>query len=101
MSEKGFWFAFTAGVAIGAGVALLYAPQSGVVTRKKLKRNIDDAGDYLEDAGDYLKEQAEKLSKEAHKAIQMSKDYADNAVDTAGDFVASAAKSVKQVRSII
>ena len=42
----------------------------GSATRKKLKRNIDDAGDYLEDAGDYLKEQAEKLSKEAQKAIQ-------------------------------
>lgn len=101
MTEKGFWIAFSAGAAIGAGLALLYAPQSGVVTRKKLKRNIDDAGEYLEDAGDYLKEQAERLSKEAHKAIKVSKEYADNAVDTAGDFVASAAKSVKQVRSMI
>ena len=101
MGEKGFWFAFSVGIALGAGVALLYAPQSGVVTRKKIKRNIDDAGDYLEDAGDYLKEQADKLTKEAHKAIQLSKEYADNAVDTAGDFVASAAKSVKTVRSMI
>jgi len=101
MSEKGFWIAFISGAAIGAGVALLYAPQSGVVTRKKIKRNIDDAGDYLEDAGDYLKEQAEKLSKEAHKVIKISKEYADNAVDTAGEFVASAAKSVKQVKSLI
>ena len=101
MSEKSFWFALSAGIAIGAGVALLYAPQSGVVTRKKLKRNIDDAGDYLEDAGDYLKEQADKLTKEAHRAIEISKKYADGAVDTAGDFVASAAKSVKQVRSMI
>lgn len=101
MNEKGIWIAFAAGAAVGAGLALLYAPQSGVVTRKKIKRNIDDAGDYLEDAGDYLKEQAEKLSKEAHKVIKISKDYADNAVDTAGDFVTSAAKSVKQVRSLI
>lgn len=101
MSEKGFWVAFAAGAAIGAGIALLYAPQSGAVTRKKLKRNIDDAGDYLEDAGDYLKEQAEKLSKEAQKAIKVTKDYADNAVDIAGDFVAAASKSAKQVRSLI
>lgn len=101
MSEKKFWFAFLAGVSIGAGVALLYAPQSGVATRKKLKRNIDDAGDYLEDAGDYLKEQAEKLTTEAQRALQSSKEYADNAVDTAGGFVANAAKSVKQSRSLI
>jgi gas vesicle protein len=99
MSQKGFWFAFGVGAAIGAGIALLYAPQSGVATRKKLKRSIDDAGDYLEDAGDYLKDQAEKLSKEAHKAIKLTKDYADNAVDAAGEFVAGAAKSVKQVKS--
>jgi|GEM_PF-602981 len=101
MSEKGFWIAFSAGVAIGAGLALLYAPQSGAVTRKKIKRNIDDGVDYLEDAGDYLKEQAEKLSKEAHKAIKLSKEYADNAVDAAGEFVASAAKSVNKVKSMI
>jgi gas vesicle protein len=101
MSEKGFWIAFGAGAAIGAAIALLYAPQSGVVTRKKLKSGIEDASDYLEDAGDYLKEQAEKLSKEAHKAIKTTKDYADSAVDAAGDFVASAAKSVKQVKSLI
>jgi gas vesicle protein len=101
MSEKSFWIAFTAGAAVGAGLALLYAPQSGVVTRKKIKRNIEEATDYLEDAGDYLKDQAEKLSKEAHKAIKVSKEYADNAVDAAGDFVASAAKSVKQVKSLI
>ena len=98
MNQKGFWITFGAGAAIGAAIALLYAPQTGVVTRKKLRRNIDDAGDYLEDAGDYLKEQAEKLSKEAHKAITLSKEYADSAVDTASDF---ASKSVKQVKSMI
>jgi gas vesicle protein len=96
MSEKGFWIAFGAGLAVGAGIALLYAPQSGVATRKKLRNGIEDAGDYLEDAGDYLKEQAEKLSKEAHKAIKLTRDYADTAVDAAGDFVASAAKSVNR-----
>jgi gas vesicle protein len=101
MSEKGFWIAFISGAAIGAGVALLYAPQTGKATRKKIKGSIDDAGEYLEDAGDYLKEQAEKLTKEAHKVIKISKEYADNAVDAAGDLVATAAKSAKQVRSLI
>jgi len=101
MSEKGFLIAFGAGAAIGAAVALLYAPQSGVATRKKLRSGIEDAGDYLEDAGDYLKEQAEKLAKEAHKAIKLTKDYADDAVDATGEFVARAAKSVKSATSLI
>jgi len=101
MSEKGFWIAFISGAAIGAGIALLYAPQTGKVTRKKLKGSIEDAGDYLEDAGEYLKDQAERLSKEAHKVIKISKEYADSAVDAAGDLVATATKSAKQVRSLI
>ena len=94
MSEKGFWIAFISGAAIGAGIALLYAPQTGKVTRKKLKGSI-------EDAGEYLKDQAERLSKEAHKVIKISKEYADSAVDAAGDLVATATKSAKQVRSLI
>lgn len=101
MSEKGFLIAFISGAAIGAGVALLYAPQTGRDTRKKLKGSIEDAGDYLEDAADQLKDQAEKLSKEARKIVKISKEYADNAVDAAGDLVATAAKSAKQVRSLI
>lgn len=101
MSERGFLIGFISGAAIGAGIALLYAPQTGKVTRKKLKGSIEDAGEYLEDAGDYLKDQAERLSKEAHKVIKISKDYADSAVDAAGDLVANAAKSAKQVRSLI
>jgi gas vesicle protein len=101
MSEKGFWIAFISGAAIGAGVALLYAPQTGKVTRKKLKGSIEDAGDYLEDAAEYLKDQTEKLSKEAQKVIKISKEYADNAVDAAGELVATATKSAKHVRSLI
>src|ERR1700737_4668058 len=72
MSGKAFWIVFGAGAAIGAAVALLYAPQTGVVARKKLRHGIEDAEEYLEDAGDYLKEQAERLSKEAQKALKMT-----------------------------
>jgi len=101
MNGRTLLIAFGSGAAIGAAIALLYAPQSGVVTRKKIRHGIEDAGDYLENAGDYLKDQAEKLSKEAQKAIKLSKNYADSTVDTANDFLASAAKSVKQVSSMI
>ena len=50
MSVKGIWIAFGVGVAAGAAVALLYAPQPGVKTRRQLRRNFDDGVDYLEDA---------------------------------------------------
>jgi gas vesicle protein len=101
MSGKAFWIVFGAGAAIGAAVALLYAPQTGVVTRKKLRHGIEDAEEYLEDAGDYLKEQAERLSKEAQKALKMTREYANTTADTAGGFLAGAAKTVKQARSLV
>jgi gas vesicle protein len=101
MNGKSFWIVFGSGVAIGAAVAVLYAPQSGVVTRRKLRNGIEDAEEYLEGAGDYLKEQAERLSKEAQKALKMTREYANDTVDSAGDFLAGAAKSVKQAKSLI
>jgi gas vesicle protein len=95
MSLKNLAFAFGIGASVGAAVALLYAPQTGVVTRKKLKRSAEDAGDYLEDAASYLKDQAEKLSKEAQKLAKKTQSQVEDAVDQAGDLVASAVKSAK------
>jgi len=94
MSAKGIWFAFGVGVTAGATVALLYAPQTGVKTRKQIRRGIDGAADYLEDAGDYLKEQAEKLSEEAQKAVAQTKDKVNDLVDEAVDHSKGAVKSV-------
>jgi len=47
MDKKGIWIAFAIGVAAGSAVALLYAPQSGVRTRRQLRKNLDDGVDYL------------------------------------------------------
>ena len=95
MSAKGIWIAFGLGVSAGAVVALLYAPQSGVKTRRQLKRNIDDGVDYLEDAAGYLREQAEYLSREAQKTIKRTKGQVGDAVDKATGAVTDAVKSVQ------
>jgi gas vesicle protein len=95
MSAKGIWIAFGLGVSAGAAVALLYAPQSGVKTRRQLKRNIDDGVDYLEDAAGYLREQAEYLSREAQKTIKRTKGQVGDAVDKATGAVTDAVKSVQ------
>lgn len=95
MSIKNYWLAFGIGMSTGAAVALLYAPQSGVKTRKRLRKGVDNAGDYLQDAGDYLKTQAERFADEAQKAIRRTKDQVDSVVDRAGDIVADTVKSAK------
>jgi gas vesicle protein len=95
MSAKNYWFAFGVGVAAGASVALLYAPQTGAKTRKQLRRGVADAGDYLEEAADYLKEQAERLSTEAQKTIKRTRSQVEDVVDKAGDVVSDAVKSAK------
>jgi gas vesicle protein len=97
MSAKNYWFAFGIGVSAGAAVALLYAPQTGVRTRKQLRKGVEDAGDYLEDAGDYLKSQAERLSEEAQNAIKRAKGQVDYAVDKAGGVVHSAVKTAQSL----
>ena len=97
MSTKNYWFAFGIGVVAGASIALLYAPQTGVKTRKQLRKGVEDASDYLEDAANYLKEQAERLSKEAEKAIKRTRGPVGNAVDKAGDVVKSAMKSAQSL----
>jgi len=101
MRHKEFWIALGVGALAGGIVALLYAPQSGVSTRKKLRRSVEDLGESLEDAADYLKDQAEKLSKEAQKlveaGIEAGRDRFDDVVDVAGGVVKSAKGITKLV----
>jgi len=94
MSAKKYWLAFGIGVSAGAAVALLYAPQSGARTRKRLRRSVGDAGDYLQDAGDYLRSQAEHFSEEAQEAIKRARKQAVHLVDKAGDQASDVASAV-------
>lgn len=98
MSSKTFWIAFGVGVAAGATIALLTAPQRGKRTRKQLLKGVGDAGEYLHQASEYLREQAERLSVEAQSAFRngvkeatpMVRKYADRAqeaVNSAADYV--------------
>jgi gas vesicle protein len=97
MSAKNVWIAFGLGVSAGAAVALLYAPQPGIRTRRQLKRNINEGVDYLEDAAGYLKEQAEYLSREAQKTIKRTKGQVEDVVEKASDAVSGAVKSVQSL----
>ena len=99
MNRFKFWLAFSVGVAAGATVALICAPQSGAKTRKQLKRKMDDAGEYLKDqideAGDYLKDQATVLGDQAGKAYKRGKEAAGDYSEDLVDNLQAAVKSVK------
>jgi gas vesicle protein len=97
MSAKSVWIAFGLGITAGAAVALLYAPQPGIRTRRQLKKNINDGVDYLEDAAAYLKEQAEYLSKEAQKTIKRTRGQVEDVVEKATGVVTDAVKSVQSL----
>ena len=87
MDTLKFWAVFTVGVAAGATVALIYAPQSGEKTRKQLKRKLEDAGDYLKDASDTLSDHADKV-------VSRGKDAWGDLSDAAGKAASKAAKTV-------
>jgi len=78
-----FWAVFTVGVAAGATVALIYAPQSGEKTRKQLKRKLEDAGDYIKDAGETLGGHAEKVVSRGKDAWEDFSDAASKAANKA------------------
>jgi len=89
MNAVKVWAAFMVGVGAGAAVALLYAPQSGEKTRRQLRRNLEDAGDYVKDAADNIGDHAEKY-------VKRGRDIVGDVVDSASNAV-SAAKKVIQI----
>ncbi len=61
-----FLIGFLSGAAIGAGIALLFAPQSGKETRDKIKDVAEDVKDKISDlvgdTKDFLSEQKRAIS---------------------------------------
>jgi len=86
-SAMKFWAVFSIGVAAGAAVALICAPQSGVKTRRQIRRGLEEAGDRLKDAADTISDQAEKY-------VKRGKEIADTVVDTASSAYSAARKVV-------
>jgi len=87
MSTWKFWAAFGVGIAAGAALALIYAPQTGVRTRRQIRRGWEDANEYVRDTVNTVSEQAGKY-------VQRGKDAVDGVVDSAQNVVSSAKRVV-------
>ena len=101
MRHKEFWMALAFGALAGGIAALLYAPQSGASTRKKIRRGIEDISDTVEESAEYLKSQAENLARQAQKLIDYSKDQIDNVSDHANTVAKMATKGAKAVGNLM
>lgn len=99
MRQKTFWIAFGLGVVVGGVAAVLCAPQSGAMTRRKLRRSVEDLSENLQDAGDYLKDQADRLTKQAQQLISTGKEQLGDVIDTATGYVKNANKAVQSATS--
>jgi len=60
---------FLLGAAIGAATALLLAPASGERTRRRLRRQGEEAADYLIDAGKELRDKCEDLYERSGEVV--------------------------------
>ena len=97
MCAKNFWLAFGIGVVAGAGVALLWAPNSGAKTRRQLRKGIEDAGDCLGKAADEMKSQVEKIGSGTQEAVGRARAYVEDVVDSAADLAAAVSKSARSL----
>jgi gas vesicle protein len=84
---------FLVGAAVGAGVALLFAPQSGKETREMIRDRANEGADYVkrqsrdlrENAGDYVDKGKELLSRQRDQlsaAVQAGKQAYRDTVQT-------------------
>lgn len=88
---------FLAGIGIGAGLGILFAPKSGEETRKELKNKMDDFVNSLKDIDvnevkedflnkvDEIKRELEDLDKE--KVLEIAQDKAEELKKKAADLV--------------
>jgi gas vesicle protein len=87
MNVVRYWAVFSLGVAAGAAAALIYAPQTGEKTRKQLKRNLDDASDYLKETGG-------DFGKHAARVYRKTKDVAGDVASRVSGNVSSTASNI-------
>jgi gas vesicle protein len=73
----GFGIGLLVGAAIGAGLAMLYAPESGEKTRKMIVDKVEDAWDTgvnrVEESRKQGKEMLDKVQKQVNKVMDTTK----------------------------
>lgn len=71
-------FLIMAGMGIGAGIALLFAPQTGKDTRKHLSRMAEDGRDKVVESGEEFLGRGEKAFAQGKAAVGEAMEYIDH-----------------------
>ena len=70
--------ALLGGTILGAGVALLFAPQSGRRTRQKLSDLGEDAEEYARELLERAAEEAEKVGRRGEELIEKGREFVED-----------------------
>lgn len=73
--------AFIAGLAVGAGLALLFAPRTGEETRRELQRRAKRVGDQAQELVSEVTESVGQTLSQARESVESRIDSARSAVD--------------------
>lgn len=76
---------FLLGIAVGAGIALLFAPQSGEETRRRLSRGARRVRDAAEDAVGEATDRVTDTFEAARQRVEEKLDEARDAIETKRD----------------
>lgn len=81
MSSKNVFMGFLAGAATGALMGVLYAPDKGEKTRKKIKKNssryAEDVKEGVNDFMDEIKERFDGMKNEVNETAKETKEKVD------------------------
>lgn len=90
--------AFVAGTLLGAGVALLFAPQSGLKTRRNIRQFAEKTGNKVEDARLELRHSIENIigdiSEKLQEGLACGLDWTDGKIADLQGALEAARKSI-------
>ncbi len=95
-SSGSVFLAFLLGGAVGAGVALLLAPQSGVETRRKIREFTDDVKERTTEYAEQARETATSYYGQACETVATTVDKAKHVVDEQKAAIVSAIDAGKE-----
>jgi len=94
------WLLF--GAAVGAGLALLFAPASGVETRRRISRSArrlkETAADALDEIRDEFEDLTDRASDKLDEVKEAARDTVDEIEDTARTAVSRRRSGASQAR---